>query len=518
MASDNALAPAVSLADLLAGQSVSTQHAALSLKGLSIDSRDIKPGYAFVAMAGVHYHGKTFIEQAISNGALAVLIDKQDLPSLNQHYSVPLIGISALAKQLSTIAGNFYSHPSRALPLIGVTGTNGKTSCVQLLAQAFALSSVPCGVLGTLGYGVANNSDSQVPIDFIATGMTTPDAIQTQKLCAKLKSLKVETIAMEVSSHGLDQHRVAALDINTAVFTNLSHDHLDYHHTMEAYARAKAKLFQMPSVTTAIINQDDQYAARFVEGLAPEVALITYSVRDGAALFAQADAHFSLVEKRSQGQLNSISIQSPEGLLVIETPLVGAFNISNLLAVIATLYSQSICLDKLPDIIPKLHAVSGRMEAITNGLDLQVLVDFAHTPDALANVLQALVDNHQGKLWCVFGCGGDRDRGKRSQMAQIAERWADQVVVTSDNPRTESPVQIFADIEQGFSKPQEIIADRASAIEYAIDQAQPGDCILIAGKGHEDYQIIGDKRIAFSDQQHARFCLRRRESRELADD
>ncbi len=496
---------------------VHQKAAGIVVKDLTIDSREIKSGSVFVAMQGLHAHGKDFIDQAVLNGACAILVDAGDeLISTSVDIAVPVIGVPQLEQALSNIAGRFYHCPSRNLPVIGITGTNGKTTCSQLLAQALACLHQPCGVMGTLGCGVIKESQLQADDNLqdllIATGMTTTDAITTQKICSQLVGQGAKALAMEVSSHGLIQHRVRGIDINTAVFTNLTHDHLDYHGTMAAYGQAKATLFAMPSVSMAVINEDDEFSKVLVENLRADIKLATYSLKQLDSLFDKSMAHFSFksIEMGEQGL--SALLKTPDGEYPITTKMVGQFNLSNLLSIITTLYINDYSMERIVPLIPLLKPVPGRMELIANQLDIQVVVDYAHTPDALRNALSALLPHTQGKLWCVFGCGGDRDRDKRPEMAAIAEKLADEIVVTSDNPRNESSVQIFADIEQGFQEPREVVADRASAIDFAINNARAGDVILIAGKGHEDYQIIGNQRFPFSDQQHARFSLRQREA------
>ena len=493
----------------------------LHITGLTLDSRAVKPGYLFVAVEGVHAHGKMFIEQAAERGAVAVLVDKKE--SVNSSGSIPIIAIEFLQQTLSALAGTFYSNPSYDVPVIGITGTNGKTTCSQLLAQALAYLNRPCGVIGTLGYGLVKNDPDTINEnslgDLKSTGMTTPDAITTQAISAELLSAGAHCFSMEVSSHALSQSRVAAIHINTAIFTNLSHDHLDYHGDMDAYGAAKAALFAMPSVGTAIINQDDDYAKDLVAKLRSDIDIITYSIDQPNSMSGKAGAHFSLqsIAMGEQGMCAQLVLDA-KPVMNIQTSLVGQFNLSNLLAIIAALYNQQYSFSDIEKVIPQLPPILGRMELIPSHLNFRVVVDYAHTPDALKNALQALVPHATGNLWCVFGCGGDRDRGKRPQMSSIAARYADKVIVTSDNPRTESPVQIFADIERGFESTEsefhQIIADRASAIEYVIQEAEIGDVILIAGKGHEDYQIIGARHFPFSDQQQARFNLRRREVEE----
>ena len=411
------------------------------------------------------------------------------------------------------------------MPVIGITGTNGKTTCSQLLAQAFSHFQTSCGVVGTLGYGLFQDNKflyEQQNECQQARGMTTPGAIVTQSICAELLDKGARNIVMEVSSHGLAQYRVAAIDIRTAIFTNLSHDHLDYHGDMESYGAVKAKLFAMPSVSTAIINQDDPYAKQIISGLEPSVQVVTYSLYNQVSIDASSFTHFSLanIQVDACSMRAQIVMQHSQQVIDIKTKLVGHFNLSNLLAVIAALYINRYDVEKIAEVVPLLSPVPGRMELLANELGFRVVVDYAHTPDALQSALEALTPCVNGRLWCIFGCGGDRDRQKRPQMSAIAERFADKVIVTNDNPRNESPEQILADIENGFtlnndSQKYEIIADRASAIEYAVNQAVAGDTILISGKGHESYQLIGNERCPFSDQKQARFSLRQRETREI---
>ncbi|MGH1484770.1 MAG: UDP-N-acetylmuramoyl-L-alanyl-D-glutamate--2,6-diaminopimelate ligase [Cellvibrionaceae bacterium] len=502
------------LGELLPDNVLTEAFANIVVSGLTIDSRSVKDGYVFVAMQGVQVHGRQFVEQAINNGAVAILIDASDEPV---EASIPVITVANLEMYLSQMASYFYGNPSTKIPVVGITGTNGKTTCSQLLAQCLAHLKVPCGVMGTLGYGLFKSSVDNIAENLQSTGMTTADAIRTQSICAELVDSGAQYMVMEVSSHGLCQHRVAAIDIDTAVFTNLSHDHLDYHGNMLEYGQAKSRLFSMASVSNAIINQDDDYAEILIETIPDNVKVITYSLSDAESNVERSENHFSLSSITMGEQGMEATLVVDQHSFPIKTPLIGQFNLSNLLAVVSTLTVYDIAINDIVSAIATLKSVPGRMELIPNQLGLRVVVDFAHTPDALKSALLALSPHKKGKVWCVFGCGGDRDREKRPQMAAIAQQFSDKVIVTSDNPRNESPVTIFSDIEKGFGGSvdhHEIIADRANAIESAIEQAQSGDIVLIAGKGHEDYQLIGSQRFPFSDQQQARFSLRCRESRE----
>jgi UDP-N-acetylmuramoyl-L-alanyl-D-glutamate--2,6-diaminopimelate ligase len=498
------------LSELLPELDLPETLVSLVISGLTINSREVKPGYLFVAVKGLQVHGKDFIEQAIEYGAVAVLMDAAEAIEV----AIPVVKLPNIEAHLSALAGRFYLHPSQHISVIGITGTNGKTTCSQLLAQCIAFLDGQCGVMGTLGYGVIQKkhlaTNQSLRDILIETGMTTTNAITMQKICADLLDKDIKIIAMEVSSHGLSQHRIKDVCIRTAVFTNLSHDHLDHHGSMVAYGQAKLKLFGMSSVTTAVINSDDEFAKNIVNTLKPSVKWVTYGL--GSSTFAAP--HFSVKFVSYSGYGTCATLITPEGEWPIETSLIGQFNLSNLLAVIATLYVNSYSLDAIIPLLPLLKPVAGRMEIVPNTTDIQVIVDYAHTPDALKNVLTSLALYAKGKLWCVFGCGGDRDREKRPKMAAIAESLADEVILTSDNPRTESLTQIFSDIEAGFSKPRNVIVDRAQAIDFAIKNAAAGDIVLIAGKGHENYQLVGKQRIYFCDVKEAQACLSRRAEKE----
>ncbi len=475
--------------------------ASLTVESLALDSRRVAPGGVFVALAGDSVDGKDFIARALASGAVAVLVDLDDLRELST-LAVPLVGVQQLAQQLSELASRFYAKPSAHLQLIGITGTNGKTTCSQLLAQLVSRLHKSAAVVGTLGYGVVGEPLQE-------TGFTTPDAIAAQSIVAQMLEQGVELLAMEVSSHSLQQHRVGSLEFDVAVFTNLSRDHLDYHGDMQAYGRAKQQLFSMATVRTAIINLDDTCGRRIAAKLPETVDAIGYSLSDGdAAVFARE------IEYSASGI--SAYLSTPWGEGELRSQLLGEFNLRNLLAVIASACVSDLALDDVLAAVPQLQSVAGRMQrvAIESGIesDIDVVVDYAHTPDALQQSLQALKAHAANDLWCVFGCGGDRDRGKRAQMAAAAERYADHIVVTHDNPRSEEPAQIFADIATGFSHSEcaQFISSRGEAITTALQQARAGDLVLLAGKGHEDYQLIGSEKLAFSDLVQAREALQQR--------
>lgn len=508
------------------------QHlSSLSVSGITVDSRNVMSGYVFVALKGVSSHGKAYMDQAIAQGAVVVLLSSVDGTSeIDYQQNIPVITIALLEQQLSDIAGRFYGHPSRSLLLTGITGTNGKTTCSQLYAQLSALMGHPAGVVGTLGYGcytpdMQKNDKPQVSLT--STGMTTPDPVRTQAICAELLDLACDNIVMEVSSHALEQGRVSAMDFDVAILTNLSHDHLDFHGTMEAYGKAKSRLFVLPSVRLAVLNRDDPFSQQIKAALHRETTWVEYSLED-----ASADVFLSdIVCHRSS---TTATLHTQQGVFPITTSLIGAFNLRNLLAVLsAFMYSYSpstktffdnkrllhhaLSASNIAAVVSKvqhLTPIPGRMETIDNTVGRQVIVDFAHTPDALQNVLMAIRQQATGHIVCVFGCGGDRDKAKRAQMAAIAETGADRVIVTSDNPRTENPAEIIHDICQGFSGDHyQCIDDRQQAIVTAIQHAAVNDVVLIAGKGHEDYQIIGEKTYPFSDQQVARSVLQQMEAK-----
>jgi UDP-N-acetylmuramoyl-L-alanyl-D-glutamate--2,6-diaminopimelate ligase len=459
-----------------------------------------------MATDGAHY-----IEQSIASGAVAVLVDRMTEVNINQsEISVPLLYIKDLTSQVSEIAGRFYGHPSHKLQVTAFTGTNGKTSCTQLYSQlmarvAIAGDSIKPAYVGTTGYAVVesklkNKPDTAFQNKQASHQLTTPDAVSAQRILAELLNNDAQYIALEASSHSLVQHRLKAVDIDVAVFTNLSRDHLDYHKTIENYAAAKASLFEMSSVNTAVINLDDVVGQKIIAKLRSDITLLTFSLKNKAA-----DIYCSDITLSASG-INAM-IQTPWGDGEIQSSLLGQFNVSNLLAVIAVACSQGAELSDCLRVLPELQSIPGRMQLVSTDMQPQVVVDYAHTPDALEKALQALKPYCDGKLWVIFGCGGNRDSGKREQMGRIAAQYADKVVVTNDNPRFEAPEKIAQQILQGIEADVEVELDRGRAIATCIIQANKQDIILIAGKGHENYQIIENNRIAFSDQEEALAAL-----------
>jgi UDP-N-acetylmuramoyl-L-alanyl-D-glutamate--2,6-diaminopimelate ligase len=409
----------------------------------------------------------------------------------------PVISVANLAARVSEIAGRCYGDPADAMQVIGVTGTNGKSTTVSLLAQLYGLVAGRAATMGTLGVAV----DGRTVRDF---GLTTPDAALCQKLLAELRSEGINLVAMEVSSHGLDQNRVAGVNFRAGVFTNITHDHLDYHGTLQNYAAAKQKLFESMGLQAAIINLDDPFAPQMVAAAKARADVYSYSL-----LHFAADVYATELRYSAEGV--EFRLVTPWGEEMVASPLLGEFNVYNLLAAVTALCAVGCDFPAILAAIPRLRPVAGRMQRIAENTDVMAVVDYAHTPDALSHAIAATRVHTSGKLWLVFGCGGDRDRSKRPMMGSIAERFADHVIVTNDNPRTENPEAIILDICNGFSGDKHLcIADRAQAIAHAIAAAQPGDVVLIAGKGHETYQILGTEKRDFSDVTEAKQALRRR--------
>ena len=483
--------PGIRLADLVTEIAVPGPSAGLRVSGLALDSRAVRPGDLFLALRGQRHDGRDFLAAAAAAGAVAALVD-----AATPGAPLPVFEVAELAQRISAIAGRFYGEPSRALAVTGITGTNGKTTCCQLLAQLFTALEAPAGVIGTLGAGLLGAA----PQD---TGFTTPDAVATQRLLAELRAAGARRVAMEVSSHSLAQGRVAAVRFHTALFTNLSRDHLDYHAGMDAYRDAKARLFRQLGLQVAVVNLDDPVGRTIAAELPAHVRRLGYSAQGRGAELRVVRADFGAAGIRAR-------IATPWGTGELSSPLPGAFNLANLLAVIAAACGQGFALDAVLAAVPRLRAAPGRMQEVGGGRP-RVIVDYAHTPDALAQALAALRPATEGRLWCVFGCGGERDRGKRPQMGTVAARGADVLVLTSDNPRGEDPQGILAEILAGLSAPQRatvaVMADRRRAIEHAIAAAAAEDCVLIAGKGHETWQEIHGVRWPFDDAAVARAAL-----------
>lgn len=459
----------------------------LQVTGLALDSRRVESGYLFLACAGVAQHGARFIEQAIEAGAAAVAFEPTaEVEGLELgRFSVPVFRVERLHWIAGEVAARFYGDPSAAMKVIGITGTNGKTSVSHFIAQAMGND---CGIVGTLGSGLFGALDD--------TGHTTPDAVTLQQRLATMLDAGATHVAMEASSHALDQGRVNGVHFDVAVYTNLSHEHLDYHGDMLSYAGAKRRLLEMPGVERAVINADDAIGRDWLAAMPQGVEPISYGQEAGER---------SLTLQGSELRLNdtglAMHVAYGEQQCELQSGLLGRFNAANLLAALGALLALGYGFDDAVTRLEKVTTVPGRMEAFGGHGKPLVVVDFAHTPDALENVLLALREHTARRLWCIFGCGGERDREKRPMMGEIAERLADSVVITDDNPRRENPFSIIEDIVCGIENPDAayINRDRAQAIAHAVGLCREGDVILVAGKGHETTQQIGDERIPYSD-------------------
>lgn len=476
------------------------------------NSREARQGFIFVAYPGATRDGRDFISDAITRGASAVIYDADNF-QWQSDWKVPHIAVTNLKSHASAIGAHVYANPSNEIWMVGVTGTNGKTSVSQWVAQAMQLAGRTSAVLGTIGtglFGQLSPSDN-----------TTPDAIILQRTLRALADTGAAACAMEVSSHGLDQGRVDDVKFDVAVFTNLTRDHLDYHGTMEVYGAAKAKLFAARGVQTAVINVDDVYGRELANRMAERgIKVIRYACNGGSKFADLVGTNLSV----SASGL-SFSVRGEQGAAEVESGILGAFNISNLLAVIGVLLASGMTLTQAARLAGELTPVPGRMQTVRATDDNfgdsnkpLVVVDYAHTPDALEKALStvAAIVPHNGRLISVFGCGGNRDRGKRPLMGAVSAQYADVTFITSDNPRNEDPLAIMADIEPALKGVKyRAIEDRHQAIYEALNEARAGDIVLIAGKGHEDYQIVGETKHHFSDVEEAREALARWTGRKM---
>ena len=468
------------------------------LRELSADTRELGEGDVFVALAGATTHGLRHADKALAANVAAIVYDAP----APQDVVLPgnAVGVPGLRARLGHLADKFYGSPSRALSMTGVTGTNGKTSTVQLIAQALHADGAIVGSIGTLGAGLHGR--------IVSGERTTPDVVSVHRLLANMRDQGASQVAMEVSSHALEQGRVDEVAFKVAVFTNLTRDHLDFHGSMQAYGEAKAKLFAWPTLQAAVVNLDDAFGVELLAKVDASVRRIGLSSRGHAEATLRAD------EPRLSPEGIRFVLREGDEAYEIRSPLLGRFNIDNLLAVAGALRALGWGLEKVATALPALLPVGGRMSRVggENGRPL-VVVDYAHTPDALEQALASLREHQPRRLTCVFGCGGDRDRGKRPQMAAIAERGADRVIVTDDNPRSEDGNAIVADIMSGFvdAARAEAQRDRALAIALALQGASADDIVLVAGKGHETCQEVAGVKYEFDDLAVARRLLGERE-------
>ena len=455
------------------------------IQGITDDSRNIKQGDLFVALPGIKHDGRAYI-QDVEGLAAAVICE---FPAPTKNIGIPVVGVKDLREKTGDIASRYFGMPSQQLTVFAVTGTNGKTSVANFVAEAATKLGKKCGVIGTLGHGI--------PPVLTAGGLTTPDAITLQAKLASLLGGGCSMVALEASSHGLAQGRLNGTLIEIAAITNISRDHLDYHDSFDDYMESKRRLLEWSTLKTAIFNLDDPRTLEISRSAQGEA--ISYGLANHADVVARS------IEFSDSGL--SFELTSPWGEAKVTSGLLGRFNVSNLLATASVLGAMGFEFQKIADVLGEIGNVPGRMDAIRQEGFPLVVVDYAHTPDALEKALQALREHMQGKIWCVFGCGGDRDTGKRPQMGEVASRLADHVIITNDNPRNEDPKSIVNDISKGIVSKHFVELSRISAIQLAIESADAGDVVLIAGKGHEGYQEIDGEKRPFSDSSVVKQCF-----------
>ncbi len=469
---------------------------AISVSGIAYDSRKVKSGDLFLATRGDQADGTRFVKN-VAGTAAAILCESPYQPVCDNDFEV-----RNLPEHKGMIASRFYQEPSKSLKVIAVTGTNGKTSVSHYVAQALSLLQQPCGVVGTLGAGLNNDLED--------VGMTTPDAVDLQRMLFEMKVKGADAVCLEASSHGLVQGRLNGTKIETAIFTNISRDHLDYHSDFDHYKEAKKQLFKWPDLTHAVINLDDEFGEALANEMIarqeiPNPQLNKQSAGSGKGCITfslerpDADVYCDSIEYKITGIAALVIYQGQA--LPLESKLVGGFNLSNLLAVVSTLLVEGVPLAEALHTVSQLNNVKGRMDLLAFEGKPTVVIDYAHTPDALEKALLAARQHAGGAVYCVMGCGGDRDKGKRPEMGAVAVRIADHAFVTSDNPRTENPANIVEDIVAGITVNNRITVelDRATAIVRALKKAKPKDLVLIAGKGHEPYQEVNGRKLPYSD-------------------
>ena len=459
------------------------------ITGITCDSRRVMPGNLFVAVRGVHTDGHRYVEMAIERGAAAV-VSEQDCGLSPRATRIKVIDAR---RTMALAADRFYHHPSQRLKVVGITGTNGKTTTAFMVKTILEAAGIKTGLLGTVQYEIGTR--------IIPASRTTPESVEIQDMFSQMLRTGCGGVAMEVSSHALDQHRVDGVDFDVAVFTNLTQDNLDYHKTMDEYFEAKTKLFGMLGTLRkagrAVVNADNEYGRRLCERLGGDDAVVTYGVLNGATIQA--------LDVRMSADGTYFVVRTQQGDRPIFLPLIGRYNVSNALAAIGAGLVMGVDLGLIEEALAHMHPVRGRLESVATKRGFHVFVDYAHTEDALRNALSTVHELTQGRLIIVFGCGGDRDKGKRAPMGRAACELADFAILTSDNPRTEDPYEILRHVESGFPITARnrcaVLANRREAIEHALDIAQPGDTVLIAGKGHETYQEFANIVVPFNDRQ-----------------
>jgi UDP-N-acetylmuramoyl-L-alanyl-D-glutamate--2,6-diaminopimelate ligase len=484
------------LADLLPGEAELPAGGEVSIRGLALDSRGVGPGYLFLACKGHDHHGLQHLADARARGAVALFYDPEGASShMPLPSGLPAVAVTDLGHKASAIAARFYGDPTAHQKVMAVTGTNGKTSVSLITAQSLSEAGKPCGVLGTVGFGAYGRLETPTH--------TTPDAVSTQAWFARFREQGLAHVSMEASSHALHQGRVDGVYFTVAVFTNLTRDHLDYHGDMQAYGVAKRRLFERPGLKCAVINLDDAFGRELAATLPAPVECIGYTLDD-------RDSPRGTTLRGSNLQLGSgglsFDVTSEAGIGHVDSRLLARFNAENLLAVQGVLLALGMGFEATLEALARAQTVPGRMECFGGGAKRPlVVVDYAHTPDALEKSLVAARGHTRGRLWCVFGCGGERDRGKRPQMGAIAESLADRIVITDDNPRGEDGDAIVAEILAGIRDHKRVTVERerARAVERAVRGALPGDVVLVAGKGHETEQVVGGKKLHYSDRETA---------------
>jgi UDP-N-acetylmuramoyl-L-alanyl-D-glutamate--2,6-diaminopimelate ligase len=482
------------LAKLFAGIAPVPPALDREVTSLCLDSRAVRPGALFLAVEGLTTHGLRFVEAACDAGAAAIAWEPgagHEPPAVPA--GVAAFAVPGLSRAVGELASRFHGDPSAALQVMGVTGTNGKTSISQIYAHALGAAGRSCGVLGTLGYGLHGA--------LVEGSHTTPDAVRVHELLAGFRDAGARDATLEVSSHALHQGRVAGVRFHTAVFTNLTRDHLDYHGDLASYGEAKRTLFRWPGLAAAVVNADDALGRAILAELDPGVRAIAYGLDPNEVGSVSAKSRLLGERLRLHSQGLTLDVRSDLGEGTLSARLLGRFNAANLLAVLGALCAAGLPFARALELLADARTVPGRMECFGGRRGPLVVVDYAHTPDALGQVLLALRPHCTGTLTCVFGCGGDRDQGKRPQMGAIAVANADRVVVTDDNPRTEDGERIVAEVLAGIADRSRVRVqrDRGAAIAEAVAAGREGDVVLVAGKGHEDYQIVGHARLPYSD-------------------
>ncbi len=496
--------PGILLSELVSGFTVNDPIPSIRICDIASNSVKVKPNSAFIALPGIKSNGIDYAIDAVKAGAVTVIYDAADeyslqrIPLLRKQVDTHWIGIEQLQRNNGHIVSRFFGDPGQAMTIIGITGTDGKSSVTHLVTQALTGIGKSCASIGTLGYGIGNN--------LTPDSLTTPDAVSLHSRLHSFRQQRCEYVVMEVSSHALQQYRVNGCDFDIAVLTNLGRDHLDYHGDMDSYAAAKARLFHDFQLSGRVVNADDNFGQQISQSVEPG-SLIRYSVEtDGKP---QAEVKLSACEITANGQ--HIRASTPLGEVNAATALLGRFNVENTLACIATLVALGLDRNQLELAVRDLKPIPGRMEKFSGKRGIAAaVIDFAHTEQALRACLGASREHTRGLLWCVFGCGGDRDPGKRRGMGRAVEALADRAIITDDNPRNESPEKIAAEILSGMKQPERacVVHNRQAAIEYALSQASAEDLVVIAGKGHEQEQIVGNERRPFSDRHVVRRILK----------